>query len=67
MFPGSPSDNVGPGIRVGIWVLFSFATVFLGLRVYCKFTKHSRLYWDDIVLIAAWVRIPFSPAVKPLE
>ena len=50
-----PHEDRGPAIRTGIWILTAFATIFLSLRVYCKFAKSHRLNWDDWVLIAAYV------------
>ena len=50
-----PKDDLGPGIRAGVWILVALSGVFLGLRVYCKQRRHSRLFWDDTILIAAWV------------
>jgi hypothetical protein len=38
-----------------VWMLTALAAVFLGLRVFCKFLRHRGLWWDDHILIAAWV------------
>lgn len=32
--------------------------LFLVLRLYCKVDRSRGLWWDDYVLIAAWVRYP---------
>ena len=55
-FTGAPAHNYG-GIRLvaSIWVLSAVALVFLTARCYCKFLRHMRLWWDDGILIAAWV------------
>jgi len=53
---GLPHDNAGPGLNVTVWTLTGLATFFLGLRVYCKFLGRRNLWWDDYILIAAWVR-----------
>ena len=50
-----PHDNGGPMLVVVIWVLSGLALLFLSLRIYCKFLRHSGLWWDDYVLIASWV------------
>jgi hypothetical protein len=41
-------------VNAGLWTLFAGATVFLGLRVYCKL-RRSGLWWDDYILFVAWV------------
>jgi hypothetical protein len=42
-------------LNAGLWSLFSGATVFLFMRVYCKITRGHGLWYDDYVLILAWV------------
>jgi len=50
-----PHDDRGP-LMLGIhWGLTMLATIFLGLRIYCKRITRLRLWWDDCILIAAWV------------
>ncbi|RKL08250.1 hypothetical protein BFJ68_g9597 [Fusarium oxysporum] len=31
------------------------AGLFLGLRLYCKIIRHRGFWWDDYILIAAWI------------
>jgi hypothetical protein len=50
-----PHDDQGPHLLISIWTLISLATIFLCLRMYCKWFRHRGLWWDDYVLIAAWV------------
>ena len=52
-----PHDNQGPKLNAVIWLLTGISAVFLSLRIYCKFLRHNRPWWDDYVLIAAWVRM----------
>ncbi|KAI2621227.1 hypothetical protein GGR54DRAFT_647268 [Hypoxylon sp. NC1633] len=49
---GRPSAPMLDGVN---WFLTTFAGMFLGLRVYCKFSRHRGLWWDDYILIFAWV------------
>ena len=49
-------ESHGPLARSILWVMVSVSAVFLGLRIFCKFFKNRRLWWDDYVLIASWVR-----------
>jgi len=51
-----PHDDRGGAILAAHWFLTGLATVFLALRIYCKRISRLRLWWDDWVLIAAWVR-----------
>jgi hypothetical protein len=51
-----PHDNAGPKLLASVWSLFGFATLFLSLRIYCRLLKRQSLWWDDGILIAAWVR-----------
>jgi hypothetical protein len=53
-----PHENRGPSIRAAIWPLTGLATLFLGVRLYCRLSKSRRLQLDDYVLLASWV----SPA-----
>lgn len=51
------SNYVNPQVELnaGLWSLFAGATVFLFLRLYCKLTRRHGLWYDDYVLIVAWV------------
>lgn len=42
-------------LNAGLWTLFAGASVFLGLRLYCKITRRHGLWYDDYILILAWV------------
>ena len=53
-----PHDNAGPKLNAVVWFLTILSGLFLGLRVYCKHLRHKGLWWDDFILIAAWVRVP---------
>ncbi|KAF9878152.1 hypothetical protein CkaCkLH20_04190 [Colletotrichum karsti] len=53
---GRPEDY-GPTINAVVWSQVGLSLFFLCLRVYCKFKKHRGLWWDDHVLIAAWVAL----------
>jgi len=50
-----PHDNAGPTLLASVWTLGVIATVFLGLRVYCRLLRRQHLWWDDGILIGAWV------------
>ncbi|KAK4243537.1 hypothetical protein C7999DRAFT_44681 [Corynascus novoguineensis] len=42
-------------INSTIWLLTALSSVFLALRVYCKFKRHRGLWWDDYLLIGSWL------------
>ncbi|KAK3331546.1 hypothetical protein B0H66DRAFT_546762 [Apodospora peruviana] len=52
-----PHDDRGPAILAAHWLLTAAATIFLGLRIYCKKSTSRKLWWDDWILIAAWITI----------
>ena len=47
--------NYAPMLLWAIWAVTIVSAVFLGLRVYCKVTRHRALWWDDGFLILSWV------------
>jgi len=57
-FKAKQSEDYGPQVNFTIWLLTALSAAFLALRVYCKFLRHRGLWWDDHMLIAAWVRKP---------
>lgn len=50
-----PHEDRGHDLLGVHWGLTSAATVFLLLRLYCKFFIKRNLWWDDWILIASWV------------
>ncbi|KAK0625052.1 hypothetical protein B0T17DRAFT_577729 [Bombardia bombarda] len=53
----SAEESTGPRLVVAAWLLVSLSGLFLALRIYCKFLKHRGLWWDDHVLVAAWLTL----------
>ena len=53
---GRSHEDLGQQLNIAFWLLTSLATLFLALRIYCKFERVRSLWWDDYLLIAAWVR-----------
>lgn len=51
-----PHDNQGIKLNAVSWCLGIIATLFLALRLAAKLWRRKRLWWDDYILIAAWVR-----------
>ncbi|KAK3335102.1 hypothetical protein B0T19DRAFT_6 [Cercophora scortea] len=56
-------SNTGPRMNAVIWILVGISACFLGLRVYCKFSRNKGLWWDDIFLIGAWIAIMIESAI----
>ena len=57
MLAALPHDNDGPKLNAVIWTLTAVSAIFLGLRFYCKTARAKGLWWDDWLLMAAWVGI----------
>ncbi|KAI0380604.1 hypothetical protein F5Y04DRAFT_289313 [Hypomontagnella monticulosa] len=49
--------NVETSIHVGIWCMVGVSLAALLLRFYCRLSRQKSLWWDDIVLIVAWVMV----------
>jgi len=58
-----PHDNQGLKINVIVWALYIFASLFLALRIYCKFVRKRGLWWDDYILIAAWMCLTVETSI----
>lgn len=52
--------NPAAQIYAGLWTLIAGATVFLGLRLWCKLTRRHGLWYDDYVLICSYVSFHFA-------
>lgn len=50
-------DNQGPQINLVIWALTGISFGFLALRIYCKALRGRGYWWDDYVLVLAWVSL----------
>lgn len=51
------TKDPGPTVNGAIWSIGAVSTAFLMLRVYCKQIRAKGMWWDDWLLIVAWVRI----------
>ena len=61
MAPISASNgpkDLGPRVSIVVWLLIGLSSVFIALRVFCKFKTHRGLWWDDHILIISWVCTP---------
>lgn len=45
-----------PKIDVLAWVFTILSGTVVGLRIYNKFRRRLQLWWDDYIVIVAWVR-----------
>jgi hypothetical protein len=53
-------------VNAGLWTLWAGATLFLGLRVWCKVTRRTGLWYDDWMLVISWVST-FHPNIFEKE
>ncbi|KAI0018446.1 hypothetical protein F4780DRAFT_781447 [Xylariomycetidae sp. FL0641] len=58
----SDSDNNGPRLVISCWVLTALAGVFLVLRIYCKKWRGRGLWWDDYLMVFAWITLVIAVA-----
>ncbi|KAJ4288799.1 hypothetical protein N0V88_007126 [Collariella sp. IMI 366227] len=58
-----PHNNDASKLLACIWGQGIVSTIFLSLRIYCRLKKRTRLWWDDIILIAAWVCLMVETSV----
>lgn len=49
-----PKDQ-GAALLGVSWSFTSLATIFIGMRFYCRIQYQSRLWWDDIWMFVALV------------
>lgn len=56
-----PRDDLGPRLNATVWSLAGVSLGILLLRIYCKVSRRKALWYDDYVLVAAWVRRYLSP------
>ena len=49
------SYDYAPAIIATSCVFLALSTIALGLRLFCKWLKSGRLWWDDFVLVGSWV------------
>ena len=61
---GLDHKDLGPQLNLVFWLLTTLATLFLTLRLYCKYHRGRRLWWDDYFLIASWVGYAADRASK---
>ncbi|KAJ4413375.1 hypothetical protein N0V82_008591 [Gnomoniopsis sp. IMI 355080] len=54
-------------INVGIWSLFIGATLFLGLRLWCKISRRYGMWYDDYILIASWLILFINDIIISVE
>jgi len=65
-----PHDDLRTHLNASIWTMIGVSATFLALRLYCKLSRHTGLWWDDYILIGSWVRpglIPQQPTVDERE
>lgn len=49
----APNDNRGPLLLRVVWALLGLSMIILGLRLWAKFEKTRRLYYDDALMLIA--------------
>lgn len=60
-----PDDNRGPLLLRVVWILLGLSSIAVAARTYVKIRTTRRVYWDDGLMILAWVCGPFSSGGIP--
>ncbi|KAK4196750.1 hypothetical protein QBC40DRAFT_233635 [Triangularia verruculosa] len=55
--PKQRFDDYSPILNFAIWVLAGYATIFISLRLWGKYHRGRRLWWDDYILVASWMAL----------
>ncbi|KAL0468068.1 hypothetical protein QR685DRAFT_574177 [Neurospora intermedia] len=64
---GSATVSVGPEIIIADWLLVCVSALFFGLRIYSKLLRKTSLWWDDHVLVAAWLCLILDSIVNTIN
>ncbi|KAF1999786.1 hypothetical protein P154DRAFT_599980 [Amniculicola lignicola CBS 123094] len=54
-------------LNAGLWTLWTGATIFLALRLWIKISKRHGLWYDDYILLVAWVILTVNDSLISLE
>lgn len=52
-----PYEDYSQVLNFVIWVLAGYATIFIFLRLWGKYYRGRRLWWDDYLLISSWLAL----------
>lgn len=59
-----PNDaGFGAYINAIGWLLLSLAGIVVGARIWAKISARKGLWWDDYIVVAAWVSTILSDAM----
>ncbi|KAK3316833.1 hypothetical protein B0H66DRAFT_478826 [Apodospora peruviana] len=54
-------------LNLAIWILAASSATFLCLRLWCKFRRHRKLWWDDYFLIVSWISLLLSCTMQSTD
>ncbi|EME44709.1 hypothetical protein DOTSEDRAFT_72240 [Dothistroma septosporum NZE10] len=54
-------------LNVGIWTLYAGATGLLAARFWSKTSRRHRIWWDDYILLFAWVILTITDVIISVE
>ncbi|KAM0277437.1 hypothetical protein ACHAQH_005801 [Verticillium albo-atrum] len=57
------TNDPGPTVVASIWSMMAIATVFFALRIYCKTVRTRGMWWDDYIMLVAWLFLVAATAV----
>jgi len=50
-----PHDSLAVTLDAVVWVMNGLATIMLALRLWAKWSRWRKYWWDDLFIVAAWV------------
>ncbi len=58
-----PHDDYGPELNAITGLMLVLSASFVFTRIYLKISQHRNLWWDDYILVLAWVSTRLAVAV----
>ncbi|KAF6805920.1 hypothetical protein CSOJ01_09143 [Colletotrichum sojae] len=67
MYPMPSGDpSVVATVLSLVWTMAAVTTMFLGLRIYCRAVRTTKMWWDDYLLIGGWMFLLLATSLQTL-
>ncbi|KAF6811312.1 hypothetical protein CMUS01_13294 [Colletotrichum musicola] len=65
MYPMPSGDpSVATMVLSSVWTMAAVTTIFLGLRIYCRAVRTTKMWWDDYLLIGGWMFLLLATSLQ---
>lgn len=65
MYPMPSGDpSVATTVLSSVWTMAAVTTIFLGLRIYCRALRTTKMWWDDYLLVSGWVFLLLATSLQ---